>query len=103
MYRPALSVRESEELLKGLDSMTDAEVAAILAKLKAAVGERIKSEREFLDVSYCIVMCFPVLCGVVLCCTLIFSVRHPTHSNTLQPNMNMILFSRLLFSLFQAI
>jgi hypothetical protein len=43
-YRPALSVQESEQLLRSLDEMTDAEVAAVLSKLKSAVGERIKSE-----------------------------------------------------------
>lgn len=42
-YRPALSVKESEKLLESLDDMTDAEVAAVLSKLKAAVSERIKS------------------------------------------------------------
>jgi hypothetical protein len=43
-YRPALSVKESEKLLESLDDMTDAEVAAVLSKLKAAVSERIKSK-----------------------------------------------------------
>lgn len=57
MYRPALSVRESEELLKGLDSMTDAEVAAVLAKLKAAVGERIKSKRNLMTRHMCTFYC----------------------------------------------
>ena len=44
-YRPALSIKESEKLLESLDTMSDEEVAAVLAKLKAAVGDRIKSKQ----------------------------------------------------------
>ena len=46
-YRPALSIKESEKLLESLDTMSDEEVAAVLAKLKAAVGDRIKSKQLF--------------------------------------------------------
>ena len=48
-YRPALSIKESEKLLESLDDMTDAEVAAVLSKLKAAVSERIKSKSSSLS------------------------------------------------------
>jgi hypothetical protein len=41
-YRPAMSVKESEQLLNSLDDMSDAEVNAIMRKLQAAVGDRMK-------------------------------------------------------------
>lgn len=43
-YGPALTTQEAEKLQDSLDDMTDDEVAAVLAKLRNAVSDRIKEE-----------------------------------------------------------
>lgn len=43
-YGPALTTQEAEKLQDSLDDMTDDEVAAVLAKLRSAVSDRIKEE-----------------------------------------------------------
>ena len=75
-YRPALSIKESEKLLESLDDMTDAEVAAVLSKLKAAVSERIKSK------SPCIALfCLALPCSALHClvqpCIALFRIALP--------------------------
>lgn len=44
LYGPALTTQEAEKLQDSLDDMTDDEVAAVLAKLRNAVSDRIKEE-----------------------------------------------------------
>ena len=49
LYRPALSMKESQKLLDSLDTMSDDEVAAVLSKLQAAVKDRIQSKSHHLS------------------------------------------------------
>lgn len=70
-YRPALSIKESEKLLESLDDMTDAEVAAVLSKLKAAVSERIKSKSPCLALPYLALLCFALPCSALPCLALL--------------------------------
>ena len=93
-YRPALSIKESEKLLESLDDMTDAEVAAVLSKLKAAVSERIKSKSPCIAL-FCLALPCSALHCLILPCIALFCLLYFSFFSFLP--VNMIFYIRFAF------
>ena len=98
-YRPALSIKESEKLLESLDDMTDAEVAAVLSKLKAAVSERIKSKSPCIAL-FCLALPCSALHCLVLPCIALFCLALPCSASPCLVLPCIALFCLLYFSFF---